>query len=227
MLGEPAVVLTAGTSIDPDSGETLKDWAHPTETPVGDVLVDWLPAQPLLTVTGAVTTRATVYFRSVPLVPLVGARIRIRGVVYAVLGEPLNWRIGLEVPVIDLLTANRSAAEDLMVDTCTVEHPTGSTVVAGVETVTYATLYTGRCRVQSVGAGSQVLRDVGDQQVSVLSIQVQLPITGSEGIHVRDRITILRATNDSDLVGRVFTVSQPAPSSDAVARLLPCVEVTG
>lgn len=230
--GESAVVLTAGTTTDPDSGETLKNWATATSTIVGDVLVGWLPAQPLLTVTGVVTTRVTLYFQTIPTVPLFGTRVRVRGVTYEVLGEPLDWRLGefrgLEVPVIDLLTTNRSAAEDVMVDTCRIEQPSGSTTSdAGVVSSTYTTLYTGKCRVQLHGTTSGAsTREVGDQQVAVLTVEVQVPVAGTEGIHVRDRITILRATHDTDLVGRVFRVLQPAPSSDAPARLLQCLEVT-
>lgn len=232
MRGETVTVLTAGSATDPDSGETYPDWSAATASTVENVLLGWLPSEPLLTVTGVVTVRATMYFQILPLVPLAGTRIRIRDTTYEVLGEPADWRMGtrrnLEVPVRDILSARRTAAERLMVDTCKVEHPTGASTTsdAGAVVLTYATIYTGRCRVELVGAGSTALREVGDQQASVLSIQVQLPIDGSEGIHVRDRVTILRASNDSDLLGRVFRVSQPAPSSDAAARLLPCVEVT-
>lgn len=230
--GEQVVVLTAGATTDPDSGELLPDWATPTETTVEDVLVNYLGSEPLADISGAVTSRLTLYFQTVPTVPLAHTRVRIRGVDYDVSGQPSDWRMGswhpgLEVPVVDTLTTRRTVAEALMVDTCRVEHQTGSTNTdAGGSTGIYDTLYTGKCRVQLVGAGSQALRDVGDQQVSVLTIQVQLPVVGTEGIHVRDRITILRATNDTDLVGREFRVTQPAPDSDAAARLLQCVEVT-
>jgi Family of unknown function (DUF6093) len=231
--GESVVVLTAGTTTDPYSDEALPDWSTPVSVTVRDVLVERLPPEPLDDIRDAVTSRLTLYFQSVPSVPLARARVQVRGVTYDVQGEPADWRLGawqpgLAVSVVDLLTARRAAAEALMVDTCMIDGQTGTTLYDnGSETPTYTTVYTGKCRVQIQAASSSTAaREVGDQQVSLLAIVVQVPVVGTEGIHVRDRVTLLRATYDADLEGRVFWVSQPAPSSDASARLLSCVEVT-
>lgn len=229
--GEQVTVITPGVSVDPFSGEEFPDWTDTVETAVDNVVVGWVAPVPLLDVSGATTSRQTLYFLTLPLVPLEGTRIRVRGTVYAVVGQLGDWRLGplrrLEVPVVDLLAARRQAAESTMLDTCRIEHPSGTvTTDAGAVTATYVTLYTGRCRVHLLGASSQSRREVGDQQIAVLGIEVLLPVVGTEGIHVRDRVTILRATDDADLVDRVFRVSQPAPSSRADARRLQCIEVT-
>ena len=128
----------------------------------------------------------------------------------------------------DVLTAGRAQAESRMCDTCKVERQSGTTLYDnGSESPTYTTLYTGKCRVQIRGTTTaQSIRDVGDQQVSVLSTEVQFPVVGSEGFEVRDRVTMLTAASDADLVGRVFRISQPASKSEATARRLQCVEVT-
>jgi hypothetical protein len=226
-------VLTAGTATDPDSGQPYEDWTAPTVRPVGNVLVERLIPQELLDVRDAVTTRITLYFQGDSGAGITAQnRITLRGKTYDVFGEPGEWRMGrtfgYTVDVVDLLAGRRAAAEALMVDTCRVEHPTGSTVdAAGRETFTYDETYVGKCRVRLRGAGGAALREVGDQQISLLSLEIEVPVPGTEGIQVGDRVTLLRATNDSDLLGREFRVQQAAPETDAAQRLLQCAQVTG
>jgi hypothetical protein len=56
---------------------------------------------------------------------------------------------------------------------------------------------------------------------------VQLPVIGTEGLKVGDRITVTTAVNDPDLVGRIFLVRDLAHASEKTARRVQCLEKTG
>jgi head-tail adaptor len=96
VIGETVVILKPGTEEDPYSGETTTSWANPTETPVL-ALVPPEPrpsSEPVMDARNAVTSGWTIYLPTGTDVTA-GDRIRVRGTVYDVSGEPAAWPDGL------------------------------------------------------------------------------------------------------------------------------------
>lgn len=116
-----------------------------------------------------------------------------------------------------ILARGRTMAEAGMRDTCTIRRVTSTTTddFSGNVTPTYATLYTGKCRVQqSTPTATRV--DAGQDSVLLLALTVQLPMSAT-GLQVGDQITI-DTSIDPDLTGRVFLVESLAHKTDATAR---------
>lgn len=90
--GESVDVLTAGAVTDPYSGETVTDWSAATEVTHDDVAVEPRPSgEPVQDARNAVTSGFTLY--GLPAGSVTAAnRVRVRGEVYNVLGEPAEWR---------------------------------------------------------------------------------------------------------------------------------------
>lgn len=126
-----------------------------------------------------------------------------------------------------ILAAGRAAAEEGMVDACTIRRRTGQAedLDTGVVTPTYATVYSGKCRIQARGHWGEQ-RDVGQADVVVLTLEVQLP-NSVTGLQVADQITIDASVHDPDLPGRVLAVKDLNHKSHATARRPLCTEVTG
>lgn len=126
-----------------------------------------------------------------------------------------------------LIAAQRgqAAAEALMLDACTIEHPTGESTVGGVVTTTYGpAYYTGRCQVQitaPTGAGS----DVGEAYRIVSRRIVKLPMSVT-GVLEGDRITITAAALDAELVGKVYTARDIEAKTYQTARRVTVLEAT-
>lgn len=96
--GETVQILTAGVVTDPYSGEpTGEDWDHlASDVDVPDVLVEPRPSgEPLEDARNRTTSGWTLYLQTIPTVPPTSAnRVRVRGKVYAVEGQPADWRLG-------------------------------------------------------------------------------------------------------------------------------------
>jgi hypothetical protein len=124
-----------------------------------------------------------------------------------------------------ILAHGRAAAEQRMLDACTVEHPTGVTTddLTGAVTPTMATIYTGPCRITMSGNGSPT--DGGEVTVAVLSLQVHLPTDGTGDVVHGDLITVTAARNDPELVGRTLRVISKQLKSEATARRVDCEEL--
>lgn len=125
------------------------------------------------------------------------------------------------------LARGRTAAQALMVDTCLIRHQTGSTTdrSTGVITPTYATVYTGRCRVQqALAQGARV--EAGEVEPVLLRLEVQLPVVGTVGIERGDLVTITACAHDVDLVNRVFRVRDLHHKTHATARRIQVEETT-
>lgn len=92
--GETVQVLTAGTTTDPYSTDPVADWTTPTEVDVAGVLCEPRPSsEPVQDARNAVVSGWTLYFPTgAAIVPQ--NRVRVRGVVHDVLGEPADWRLG-------------------------------------------------------------------------------------------------------------------------------------
>jgi hypothetical protein len=130
-----------------------------------------------------------------------------------------------------VLARGQAAAAAGMVDTCVIKHRTGDAMdpLSGTITPTYSTLYTGRCRVQQTQAAFSRPHEAGEDFVLMARMDVQLPVAGTEGLHVDDEVTItaVGTGRDADLVGRVFLVHDLFHKTDATARRVGVVERTG
>lgn len=126
-----------------------------------------------------------------------------------------------------VLARGRAFAEGGFIDTCTIDRVTGETTNLnnGVVTKTRTTLYTGRCRVQQAAAPWAGPATVGEAHVRLSALELQLPVAGTEGLRVDDRVTITAATHDTELVGRVFAIVGAHHASEKTTRRLPIQEV--
>jgi hypothetical protein len=125
------------------------------------------------------------------------------------------------------LAHGRTAAELGMADACTIRRVTGTATddFSGTVTPAYATLYTGKCRVQQI-TGTGRPHDVGEDFVLIQRIDVQLPVAGTEGLKVGDEVRVTASVHDADLVGRTFLVHDLAHKTEATARRVACTERT-
>lgn len=125
------------------------------------------------------------------------------------------------------LLRGRNAAEQLMVDACTIKHRTGEVTDGEFGTVTpsYSTVYSGKCKVKRQAAGGGPT-DVGQASVFIGSLEVHIPVSVT-GVSVDDLITITASALDSALVGRVYRVRDVLEKSFLTARRLACIEVNG
>lgn len=129
---------------------------------------------------------------------------------------------------ISAIQRGRVAAEALMVDAVTVQHQTGASESdAGVVTPTYATVYSGKAKIQQQ-APANAPTDIGQAAVFVGQLQVHLPVTAATAtVAPDDLVTVTACLMDATLVGRTFRLRGPAHKSFATARRFPMVEVSG
>ncbi len=116
-----------------------------------------------------------------------------------------------------------------MIDSCTVQHLTGSSTdqETGVITPTYSVIYSGVCKVQQSSPASSPT-DVGEAAVFVGQLQLHLPVTATTALVAPDDlVTITACVLDASLVNKTFRLRGPAHKSFATARRFPMVEVTG
>jgi hypothetical protein len=127
-----------------------------------------------------------------------------------------------------LLSRGRAAAQSLMTDTCYVRRA-GTPVtdpITGNVTPTWSDVYAsqatpGACRVQeNAGAMAQA----GEHLTALAGVIVSLPITEAD-VQPGDQVVLVAAGFDTDLPGRVFTVTRVLAKSHATARRLWCEEV--
>jgi uncharacterized protein DUF6093 len=118
------------------------------------------------------------------------------------------------------LLRGRAAAESLMVDTCVIRRIAGTSTDdnTGIETPTYATVYTGRCRVQQRTASASAA-DVGEAALLMVHVELQLPMSVT-GVLTGDKVTITASVYDPDLIGQVYLVKDLFAKTHATARRL-------
>jgi len=103
-----------------------------------------------------------------------------------------------------------------MLDTCTVQHQTGQALDANdVMVPTFATAYTGQCRVKAFRMGHQT--EAGQVAIQMRGYDVQLPWDAVGEIHRSDVLTVT-ASDDAWLVGRPLTVTEVNYSGTQTAR---------
>lgn len=92
MRGETVTRLRAGTTTDPYSGEPVADWATSTELDITTIVpAEPRPSsEPVQEARNAVTSGFTLYLPSDADVTA-RDRMRVRGRVYDVLGDPAVW----------------------------------------------------------------------------------------------------------------------------------------
>lgn len=92
MQTETVIVLTAGTSTDPYSGEPVQDWSTSTERDVTTLAPgEPRPSQePVQDARNAVVSGWTLYFPAGDPITA-DNRVRVRGVDYPVQGHPADW----------------------------------------------------------------------------------------------------------------------------------------
>lgn len=123
-----------------------------------------------------------------------------------------------------ILAHGRAAANNRMMDACTIRHTTGLTTDdKGDVTPVKVVVYTGPCRIKLAGNGSAT--DGGEVTVALLSPEVHVPVVGTEAVVHGDEVTIDSALNDTALVGRTFQVIAKPVASERTARRLSCEEV--
>lgn len=124
------------------------------------------------------------------------------------------------------LARGRALAEQLMVDTCEIKRVTSETTdpASGVITPTYATLYTGPCRVQHREAQGRE-EQPGQAFLVMLLLELQLPMSVT-GLQVDDQVTVTTSAHDPDLVGRVFFIRDLMHKTHATSRRVSIQERT-
>lgn len=128
-----------------------------------------------------------------------------------------------------VLTAARREAERGMVDACEITRVTGSTTdrTTGARTEDTETVYTGQCRVQEIFSFARDSGPSPDQHVLARYRILQLPVVGSEGVRVGDRVEITASVHDPDLVGCRMVVRDQSAKSEATSRRIGVEEITG
>lgn len=120
----------------------------------------------------------------------------------------------------------RTLAEDLMVDACTIERPSGVSItdpVSGVVTISDAApVYEGKCRVQ-VAAQAEEQDDSGERRYMLLNAIVSVPVDATE-YRQGDLVVITASAFDPALVGKRYRVRVAVAKSHLTARRLHCEE---
>jgi hypothetical protein len=126
---------------------------------------------------------------------------------------------------VTVLDRGRAAAERLMTDACTIRRVTGTVTDdhSGTITPTYATLYTGKCRIQQIVPRATRF-DAGEDSVLLQPLVLSVPIAVT-GIEPDDEATVTQS-QDADLVGRTFLVKVIIHKTDLTARRLGVEERT-
>lgn len=129
----------------------------------------------------------------------------------------------------------RAEAERQMQDSCTITCEDPEATQGPIDPVTgqyppiaRITVYTGKCRVQikSVIASSSDA-SAGERMATVQEFELQLPVVGTESVAINDVAEMLTCALDTSLEGRKFTVAARHEKSQATARRLRVIEVTG
>jgi hypothetical protein len=117
-----------------------------------------------------------------------------------------------------VLAAGRTAALQLMRDTCTVERKSGQVFDenTGQYTDTWAPVHTGPCRIKP---RSHSEAEFGEREVTLHSYIVVLPWDATPEIHREDRLTVI-ASDDAWLIGRPLEVIDVGYAGTATARRL-------
>lgn len=114
-----------------------------------------------------------------------------------------------------------------LIDTCLITRVTGETTdpATGQVVKTRATVYTGACRIQAATANWAGPATVAEAALRLAAAELQLPVVGTEGTAIDDRVTVLTCVNDVEMVGRVYAITGLSHKTHATTRKLPLQEV--
>lgn len=113
-----------------------------------------------------------------------------------------------------------------MLDQCTITRPSTERGPWDEETGTYgpppdpATIYTGRCKLQTRDVQVNA-PEVAGRQAFVVDWTIHLPVTGSKNVATGDVVTITKATLDEALQDKTFVVDGPHLGTAKTARRVP------
>ncbi len=125
-----------------------------------------------------------------------------------------------------VLARGRTAAEFLMIDTCTVVRASGESASGGVVTETTSEVYSGKCRLQVASRTEQGSDStVGEAYRLVARKELQLPMSAPQ-LEQGDQVTMTAAAHDPQLVGRQYRVRDVLDKTDATSRRVTVLEVT-
>lgn len=127
-----------------------------------------------------------------------------------------------------VLARGRAFAAQGFVDTCRIDYVVGTPItdpLTGKVTIQRALRYEGPCRVQQAAAPWAGPATVGEAALRLAALELQLPVAGSEGIQIDDRVTITACTHDTELVDRRFSVVGLHHATHKTTRRLPLQEV--
>lgn len=112
-----------------------------------------------------------------------------------------------------------------MVDACLIRRVTSKTSdpETGQTVKTYATVYSGKCRLQQSNVQARP-ETAGEAYLLMSRRELQVPMSVT-GVKVSDEVTVT-ASVDADLVGRVFLVRDLFAKTHATARRVGVEEVT-
>ena len=126
-----------------------------------------------------------------------------------------------------VLARGRVFAAGGFVDTCTITRVINITtdILSGQVAKQTEIVYAGVCRIQqsSAAAGPST---VGQAAIRTVTLELQLPVVGSEDLRPDDKVVILTCVHDSDLVGREFFITGEHHATHKTARRLPLQEIT-
>jgi hypothetical protein len=127
-----------------------------------------------------------------------------------------------------VLARGRAFAAGGFTDACRIwrESETPDThPLTGHVTAQQIEVYIGPCRVQQSAAPWAGPATVGDAARRLAALELQIPVAGTEGIRVSDRVTITACAHDVELVDRELVVVGEHHASHKTTRRLPLQEV--
>lgn len=116
------------------------------------------------------------------------------------------------------LLEGRTAALSLMTDACIVKRETGTAMdpTTLVMVPTFATVYSGPCRVQAAALVART-PNAGDAVHVVTASELQLPVSATV-ILPGDTATLTASVSNPGLPGRVFRVASETPKTHGTKR---------
>lgn len=128
-----------------------------------------------------------------------------------------------------LLFAARAFGAVMLTDACTIERR-GTPVtndLDGTVTVPMTPIYSGVCRVQQAAAPWAGPATVGQAEIGLSALEIQLPVEGTEDVTRGDVVTVTACGFDASLVGRSFSVQGAHHATHKTTRRLPLQEILG
>lgn len=117
------------------------------------------------------------------------------------------------------LPALQSAAESMMLDTCTISSETQGAfdTTAGTYPTTSTVIYTGKCQIK-VGTRAALGAEAAGQLLLTLDAVVKVPLTGTETVGKGHIVQVTASVTDPALVGFRARITGPFAQTFATCR---------